>query len=137
MQKSCILMKHGLLQFENVKLAIVHPKQHPAHIAFEVDSFSEDDKVKAHRDGSESAYKKIHLEIFMNLLSINFINPALAIYFAAFCMAAEVSLAMIMLLMLKADTSAAIQAEPCMAAEVSRRFKARKSNRSSREGSVC
>ena len=48
----------AFLQFKNVKLAIVHPKQHPAHIAFEVDSFSEDDKVKAHRDGSESAYKK-------------------------------------------------------------------------------
>ena len=48
----------AFLQFQNVKLAIVHPKQHPAHIAFEVDSFSEDGKVKAHRDGSESAYKK-------------------------------------------------------------------------------
>jgi len=48
----------AFLQFQNIKLAIVHPKQHPAHIAFEVDSFSEDDRVKSHRDGSRSAYKK-------------------------------------------------------------------------------
>lgn len=48
----------GFLQFDNIKLAIVHPKQHPAHIAFEVESFSEEDTIKKHRDGSESAYKK-------------------------------------------------------------------------------
>ena len=48
----------AFLQFKNIKLAIVHPKQHPAHIAFEVDSFSENDIVKLHRDGSSSAYKK-------------------------------------------------------------------------------
>ena len=48
----------AFLQLKNIKLAIVHPKQHPAHIAFEVDSFSENDIVKSHRDGSESAYKK-------------------------------------------------------------------------------
>ena len=48
----------AFIQFENIKLAFVIRGQHPPHIAFEVDDFSEDDKVKGHRDGSESAYKR-------------------------------------------------------------------------------
>ncbi len=48
----------AFLQFKNIKLAIVSPKQHPAHIAFCVDSFSKEDRVKLHRDGSSSCYKK-------------------------------------------------------------------------------
>ena len=48
----------AFLQFENIKLAIVNPSQHPAHIAFPVDSFLEKDVVKKHRDGSSSCYKK-------------------------------------------------------------------------------
>ena len=48
----------AFIQFENVKLAFVVKTQHPPHIAFEVDDFSKDDKVKGHRDGSESAYKR-------------------------------------------------------------------------------
>ena len=32
--------------------------KHPAHFAFEVEEFDKDDKVKKHRDGSNSVYKK-------------------------------------------------------------------------------
>ena len=48
----------AFLQFENIKLAIVSPSQHPAHIAFSVDCFSEKDIIKEHRDGSKSCYRK-------------------------------------------------------------------------------
>ncbi len=48
----------SFIQFENVKLAFVIKTQHPPHIAFEVDDFSDGDKVKGHRDGTSSAYKR-------------------------------------------------------------------------------
>ena len=48
----------SFIQFENIKLAFVIRGQHPPHIAFEVDDFSEGDKVKGHRDGTSSAYKR-------------------------------------------------------------------------------
>ena len=41
------------LQFENIKLALVLPHEHPAHIAFVDDSIENGTK---HRDGSESVY---------------------------------------------------------------------------------
>ena len=44
----------ALVEVENTKIAFVIKKQHPAHFAFEVDGFSEDDVVKTHRDGSRS-----------------------------------------------------------------------------------
>ena len=43
------------LQFENIKLALVLPQDHPAHIAFESDDWGPDTPTK-HRDGSESVY---------------------------------------------------------------------------------
>ena len=48
----------AFVEFENIKLAFVVKQQHPAHFAFLVEDFSENDKVKTHRDGSESTYKK-------------------------------------------------------------------------------
>jgi catechol 2,3-dioxygenase-like lactoylglutathione lyase family enzyme len=48
----------AMVEIENTKIAFVIKKQHPAHFAFEVDGFSEDDVVKTHRDGSRSVYKK-------------------------------------------------------------------------------
>ena len=45
------------IQFENIKLAFVKPSQHPRHFAFEVDSFSKEEKIIQHRDGSNSVYK--------------------------------------------------------------------------------
>lgn len=42
------------LQFENIKLALVLPHEHPAHIAFVDDSIENGTK---HRDGSESIYE--------------------------------------------------------------------------------
>ena len=41
------------LQFENIKLALVLPQDHPPHIAFEDDSI----EGTEHRDGSESIYE--------------------------------------------------------------------------------
>ncbi len=42
------------LQFENIKLALVLPQDHPAHIAFEDETVEGGEK---HRDGSESIYE--------------------------------------------------------------------------------
>ena len=41
------------LQFDNIKLALVLPNEHPAHIAFVDESVENGTK---HRDGSESVY---------------------------------------------------------------------------------
>ena len=46
------------VEFENIKLAFVIKSQHPSHFAFLVNNFDKNDKVKEHRDGSESAYKR-------------------------------------------------------------------------------
>jgi catechol 2,3-dioxygenase-like lactoylglutathione lyase family enzyme len=46
----------AFLKFGNVKLALVIPSQHPAHIAFvspEAEKFGE---LKTHRDGTRSCY---------------------------------------------------------------------------------
>ena len=44
----------GFVQFQNIKLAFVVKKQHPAHFAFKVEEL---DGGKLHRDGSRSIYK--------------------------------------------------------------------------------
>ena len=41
------------LQFDNIKLALVLPQDHPPHLAFESDDLTNPTK---HRDGSESVY---------------------------------------------------------------------------------
>ncbi|MGF1580427.1 MAG: VOC family protein [Gemmataceae bacterium] len=46
----------ALLGFDNIKMALVIPEQHPAHVAFvhpEAESFGE---LKPHRDGTRSIY---------------------------------------------------------------------------------
>ena len=48
----------AFVEFENIKLAFVVKQQHPSHFAFLVSNFDDKDKVKMHRDGSESTYKK-------------------------------------------------------------------------------
>mgnify|MGYP006189762391 FL=1 len=48
----------SFVQFQNIKLAFVTKGQHPPHIAFEVNDFDEGDKVKEHRDGTRSVYKR-------------------------------------------------------------------------------
>jgi|TARA_R110002020_G_scaffold134807_4_gene301024 catechol 2,3-dioxygenase-like lactoylglutathione lyase family enzyme len=48
----------AFVQLQNIKLAFVIKGQHPPHIAFEVNDFSEGDVVKSHRDGTSSAYKR-------------------------------------------------------------------------------
>jgi len=44
----------AVLQFENIKLALVSPHEHPPHIAFVDESIENGTK---HRDGSESIYE--------------------------------------------------------------------------------
>ena len=44
----------AMVQFENIKLALVLPQDHPAHIAFEDDTVVDGEK---NRDGSESIYE--------------------------------------------------------------------------------
>ena len=48
----------SFVQLENIKIAFVVKTQHPRHIAFEVQQFDPSDKVKKHRDGSSSIYKR-------------------------------------------------------------------------------
>jgi hypothetical protein len=46
----------ALLQFANVKLALVVPHQHPAHLGFVRPDAAEFGALTAHRDGTRSAY---------------------------------------------------------------------------------
>jgi catechol 2,3-dioxygenase-like lactoylglutathione lyase family enzyme len=46
----------ALLKFQNIKLALVKPDQHPPHIAFESDHIEFYGKPKLHRDGTRSTY---------------------------------------------------------------------------------
>lgn len=48
----------GLLKFANISLALVMPKQHPAHLAFMYDNISKFGEPKTHRDGTRSVYVK-------------------------------------------------------------------------------
>ncbi|MBL8149198.1 MAG: VOC family protein, partial [Blastocatellia bacterium] len=46
----------AFLEFANIKLALVIPEQHPAHIAFVTPKAEDYGKLKAHRDGTRSIY---------------------------------------------------------------------------------
>mgnify|MGYP001200045956 CR=1 FL=1 len=46
----------AMIQFENMKLALVLPDQHPGHFAVESDNASEYGKLIKHRDGTASIY---------------------------------------------------------------------------------
>lgn len=46
----------AMLEFANIRMALVLPKQHAAHIAFEVDDLSSFGDVKTHRDGVRYIY---------------------------------------------------------------------------------
>lgn len=46
----------GLLQFANIKLALVVEAQHPAHLAFVHDNPENFGKLEHHRDGTRSVY---------------------------------------------------------------------------------
>ncbi|HEY9785009.1 MAG TPA: VOC family protein [Candidatus Obscuribacterales bacterium] len=48
----------AFLRFENIRLALVVPHQHPPHIAFLSEHAEKFGKLKAHRDGSRSVYIK-------------------------------------------------------------------------------
>ena len=60
----------ALLAFQNIKLAFVHPEQHPAHIAFESDDLELYGKPKLHRDGTRSVYIKDSEDNEVELLSL-------------------------------------------------------------------
>jgi len=59
----------GLLKFENIKLALVLPKQHPAHIAFSVSKSNISGTLSEHRDGSQSQYQQDPDGNFIELLA--------------------------------------------------------------------
>lgn len=44
------------LRFDNIRLALVVPGQHPAHLAFVVSDAESHGKLKTHRDGTRSIY---------------------------------------------------------------------------------
>ena len=46
----------AMLQFDNIKLALVVENQHPYHISFAVDEIKWEDHIMEHRDGSVSKY---------------------------------------------------------------------------------
>lgn len=46
----------AFLKFENIKLALVVPNQHPPHIAFLHENADQFGNLKTHRDGSRSVY---------------------------------------------------------------------------------
>jgi len=46
----------ALLDFENTRLALVIPDQHPAHLAFSSDQAARFGTLVAHRDGTRSTY---------------------------------------------------------------------------------
>jgi catechol 2,3-dioxygenase-like lactoylglutathione lyase family enzyme len=48
----------AFLKFGNIKLALVIPSQHPAHIAFVSPEAEKHGQLKAHRDGTRSIYVK-------------------------------------------------------------------------------
>ena len=48
----------ALLQFENIKLALVIAEQHPAHLGFFRSDAADFGTLKPHRDGTKSVYIK-------------------------------------------------------------------------------
>jgi len=48
----------AFIRFGNVKLALVIPEQHPAHIAFVSPEAEKSGPLKTHRDGTRSCYVK-------------------------------------------------------------------------------
>lgn len=46
----------AFLRFENIKLALVVPNQHPPHIAFVRENADQFGNLKVHRDGTRSVY---------------------------------------------------------------------------------
>jgi catechol 2,3-dioxygenase-like lactoylglutathione lyase family enzyme len=46
----------ALLGFANVKLALVVPEQHPAHVGLFVENAEKFGKLTMHRDGTQSVY---------------------------------------------------------------------------------
>ena len=46
----------ALLEFANLRLALVLPEQHPPHISFESEQAEKFGPLKTHRDGTRSTY---------------------------------------------------------------------------------
>ena len=58
-------------EFENVKLALVLPEQHPAHFAVERDDADSFGKLKLHRDETQSVYIEDPWTNNVEILQIN------------------------------------------------------------------
>jgi catechol 2,3-dioxygenase-like lactoylglutathione lyase family enzyme len=48
----------AFLKFNNIRLALVIPSQHPAHLAFKVSDAEQYGQLETHRDGTRSVYVK-------------------------------------------------------------------------------
>ena len=48
----------ALVEFENIKMAFVRKGTHPAHFGIKIEEFAKEEKIKTHRDGTLSVYKK-------------------------------------------------------------------------------
>lgn len=48
----------AFLKFDNVKMALVMPGQHPPHVAFAIPNAESYGELKTHRDGTRSIYIK-------------------------------------------------------------------------------
>ena len=48
----------ALLEYDNIKLALVLPNQHPPHICFQKEDAEKYGKLDTHRDGTKSVYIK-------------------------------------------------------------------------------
>lgn len=59
----------AMLDFANIKLALVLPNQHPPHIAISQDNASRWGELTKHRDGVESIYIKDCFENEIEILS--------------------------------------------------------------------
>lgn len=46
----------AMLQFANIKLALVIPEEHPPHVGFATSRASEFGELRTHRDGTRSIY---------------------------------------------------------------------------------
>ena len=59
----------ALVQFANIKLALVLPSQHPPHLGFYTAKAGEFGELRAHRDGTKSIYITDPAGNFLELLA--------------------------------------------------------------------
>lgn len=61
----------ALLNFDNVRLALVKPEQHPGHFAVERNDAGQFGQLTRHRDGTETVYINDPWENIIEILKAN------------------------------------------------------------------